>query len=94
MAGWKNEPVGQALLGEPICQCGVEGYFGCDAHVEPEVPKGEQHLAVCCAITPDGDESARLGLRATTRGVKQRALDQRGVRRIFKIRADEDTREV
>jgi len=97
MAGEKtrpNEPVWQALFGEPICQCGVERDFGCDAHVEPEVPQGEQHLAVCGAFTPVGDRSAMLRLRATTCDVEHRALDQRRVRRIFKIRADEDAWEV
>jgi len=89
-----NEPVWQALFGEPICQCGVEGDFGCDAHVEPEVTQGEQHLAVCGAFTPVGDRSAKLRLRATICDVEQRAFDQSRVRRIFKIRADEDAREV
>jgi len=67
-----NEPVWQALFGEPICHCSMEGDFGGDAHVEP---KDEQHLAVCGAFTPVGDRSAKWGLRATTCDVEQCAFD-------------------
>ena len=85
------EPVWQALLEEPIRHCGVEGNFGCDAHVDPEVPQREQHLAVRGAFTAVGDRSARL---RATRDVEQRAFDQGRVCRIFKIWANEDSREV
>ena len=81
MVWWvKNKPnkaVWQALFGEPVCHCSMEGGFGGDTHVEPKVPQDEQHLAVCGAFTPVEDRSAKLGLRGTTCDIEQCAFDQR-----------------
>jgi hypothetical protein len=66
-----NEPVETVLFEEPICHCGAEGNFGCDAHIDPEVPQREQHFAVRGTFTSVGDRSARL--RGTC-DVEQRAF--------------------
>jgi hypothetical protein len=72
----------------------VEGNFGRDAHVDPEVRQREQHLSVCGALAAVGDWPTGFRGGATTSDVEQRAINQSQVGFVFEIRADEDAREV